>query len=540
MNITTKLDKITDNFIKDYLKSLGIKNVNQFLKPTIKNFEDPADYENIDKACELLDKSIELCKPKYIIRDSDTDGDCSATIMFQFLKYLGCNSTILYHTGKQHGLELWMMEEIKENSLIIIPDASATDNKVIEKIHDKHCVVIELDHHLTNHEDECIITVNNQRSPKIKNKSLSGAGVTDKFVRKFCEYKNIEYSNYTDLVAISLVSDVCDLSTMENRWYIYNGLKNITNPFLSYLFEKCCTRRGYTPEAIGWDIAPLSNALARSEEQESKTLFFDALIGEITSEEALKKIRRIKRLQDEEVKAVVKEIEPNLNLSSKVLIGFTSVENTNYTGLIANKFTGKYNKPTILLRDTGTGAWSGSLRSPVPLATKINESGIASAQGHEEACGILVNKKKFDEFTEWLEGLNLSKESNFEITAQINPKDITLNLCEQIEKWKQLWGHGIEAPLFYLKTKLTKDNIFIYEKATTTIKISLNGVSFIKFFATEEDVEAFKKYEKFEIELILGELSVNEYEGVKTPQCIIKEYEIKEIIKTEENWEDSF
>lgn len=540
MNITTKLDHISPNFIPQYLKSLGIKNVKQYLKPTKKCFEEPENYSGIDAGCKALNSYIKNKTPIYIIRDSDTDGDCSSAIIYMFLKIIGVDSKVLYHEGKQHGLEEWMIDEIEESSLILIPDASANNEKVISKINKKNCICIETDHHLTTHEDKSIITINNQRSPNVKNKDLSGAGVTDKFVRRYCDLYGIKYPNYTDLVAISLVSDICNLANEENRWYIYNGLKNITNPFINFLFDKCCKRRGYTPEAIGWNISPLANALARSNEQKNKTLFFDGLIGKVKPEEALKNIRKVKRLQDEEVKSVVEEIEPNLDLSTKVIVGFTSSDNSNFTGLIANKFTGKYNKPTILLRDAGYGSWSGSLRSPTPLATKINESGLASAQGHEEACGILLKKKNLESFTKWLNSLDLSEKPEVEVTAKINPEDITLDICQVISEWKQLWGKGIEAPTFAIETTLTKDKVFVFEKSSKTLKLDLGNVGCLKFFASDNDIEAFRKYDKFNVQLIVGDLGINEYEGIKTPQAMIKDYEIIPIVEEKEDWADCF
>ena len=54
MNITTKLDNISDNLILDYLKSLGITNIKRFLKPTKACFEDPWNYPNMVNACEIL------------------------------------------------------------------------------------------------------------------------------------------------------------------------------------------------------------------------------------------------------------------------------------------------------------------------------------------------------------------------------------------------------------------------------------------------------------------------------------------------------
>ena len=542
MNINTQLHYLDDNeysFLEQYLNYLGIKNIEKYLKPTKRYFEQPNKYDNIDLACQLLKYYLHSGNNIYIIRDSDTDGDCSAAILYNFLKQW-ITPIVFYHKGKQHGLEEWMLNAIQDNSLILIPDASANDKKIMQLLQEKSCRCIETDHHLTNHVDDNIITVNNQRSNKIKNKFLSGAGVTDKFVRRYCELYNIEYPHYEDLVAISLVSDVCNLTSMENRTYMYFGLHNIVNPFLIFLFEKCCKRRGYTPSAIGWDISPLANALARSDEQESKTLFFDGLVDNVSPEEALKQMRKVKRLQDEKTKSVVGEIEPNLDLSKKVIVGFTSPENASLTGLIANKFTGKYNKPTILLRDTGFDSWSGSLRSPVPLATIINENGIASAQGHEEACGILVKKTKFNEFAAWLETLDLSNHSYIDVTASIKPKDITLELCEQISNWKELWGHGIEEPQFYIKTTINQNNVFVFEKNSTTLKLVIDGVNFLKFFATPSDIEAFKTYQKFEIELVVGELSVNEWDDIKTPQCIIQNYEIHPIATKQENWEENF
>ena len=543
MNVVPKLSQFRSNtIISDYLQSCGITDTQHYLHPNRKLFEPASAYDNIDEGCHLLYESILQQKLIYILHDSDQDGDYSSALIYNFMQKLGASPIVLFHAGKQHGLQHNILKSVSNDSLIFIPDASCSEDGVIQEVNKKHCKIIETDHHCTTHENKSIITINNIRSPKVKNKSLSGTGVTDKFVQRYCELFDIKKPNYDDLVAMSLVSDICDLSNMENRAYMYYGLKTLTNPFLAYLFEKCCKRRGKTPDAIGWDIGPLGNALARSDEQDSKTLFFDGLVGNLDPEDALKKMRRIKRIQDDEVKSVVNEIEPNLDISSKVIVGFTDPSNASFTGLIANKFNGKYNKPTILLRDTGYGSWSGSLRSPVPLATKINEGGLAKAQGHEEACGIFVQQNKFDEFRAWLETLDLSETPNVEVTAEVRPEDITLDVCQAVVDWNQLWGHGVEAPTFYLKFTLTQNNVYVFEKNSATIKIDLGCVNFIKFFATKADVEAFRKYSRFEIELVVGELSVNVWDGVKTPQAIIKKYEIvpQEDVWDEDSWMEDF
>lgn len=543
MNITTKLDHISSDFITQYLTALGIEDVKRYLKPTKKCFESHWNYENMGKAVEVLNWYIKNNSSIGIICDSDIDGCCSTALIYNFLTSFGVKDIKVYfHEGKQHGIKDKLEEIISindKNSLLIVPDAGTNDTKECQALNEATIQVLVCDHHEILEDNTYAIVINNQ-TKEVTNHALSGTGVTDKLVRAYCEKYNINYPNYCDLVAVSLVADICDLTTMENRAYVYYGLKNITNPFLALLFEKLCQRRGYTPDGIGWNIAPLGNALARSNEQESKSLFFDGLIGKIEPEEALKQIRRIKRTQDEEVKSVVTEIEPNLDLSRKVIIGFVQAQNANFMGLIANKFTGKYNKPTILLRDTGYGSWSGSLRSPVPLLEQINKNGIASAQGHGEACGIIVKKNKLVAFTEWLETLDLSKNQTIDVVAVVRPQDITIDLCKEIESHKDLWGKGIESPKFYLKATLTQDNVFVFEKSTTTLKLDINGLGCLKFFANENDINNFKKYKKFTVELILGDLSVNSYNNIDSPQCSIVDYEIIPYDEVKESWEENF
>ena len=61
-------------------------------------------------------------------------------------------------------------------------------------------------------------SVNNQLSNKVLNKCGSGALVTF----KVCQLLNKEYANtMIDLVWFSLISDIMDMSSMENRTFAY-------------------------------------------------------------------------------------------------------------------------------------------------------------------------------------------------------------------------------------------------------------------------------------------------------------------------------
>lgn len=472
------------------------------------------------------------------------DGACSAAIIDMFCREVGMETKIYFHSGKQHGLHDKIEEIIQDNlSFIIIPDAGTNDVEDCKLIkeNNKQCDILILDHHEVLYENSYATIVNNQLGNV--NKALSGAGVTYKFIQAYSFFKGILAPSYEDIVAVSIVSDICDLTSLENRAFLYYGFKYPENLFIINLFNTVCKYRGVCPEAIGWDISPLANALARMGDQEYKTFFFECLTGRRNDyENSIKEMKRIKRKQDELVKQITNEIESSLNLDHKVIIGFTDPENKEIIGLIANKFTGKYRKPTILLREMNSTTWTGSLRSPVDLLETINESKLAQCMGHGAACGITVKKANLNKLAKFLDNLNLEVDPEYDVAGELSLNQITLNLAKDIINNKTLWGKNIEKPQFYI----TLDNpiVNIFKKNTTTIKLTQNGINFIKFFCSNDMIEQFENLNNKIVNLIF-EIDVNVYNGVESPQCNIVEYEIKEkndILKNEENfdWDNIF
>lgn len=546
MKVNPKLSQVSSNtFINDYLSACGVKDIDKYLYPDNSCFDSPWDYPNMEKAVELLNATIHEECVIGILVDSDLDGCASAALMTIFLHGLlrqgRIDPIIFQHTGKQHGLNDVLDDIINSPvDLLIIPDAGSNDRAECMALAQHHIKTIILDHHEILNSNPYAIVVNHHLGNGL-NTALSGTGVTDKFVRAYCEKCGCSRWFFDDLVAISLISDVCDITTLENRAYLYNGLNNVTNPFLRLLFEKNSKKYGYTPEAIAWGIAPLANALARVDNQETKLLFFKALIEDIDGNEALTDLRRIKRQQDEAVKLATNTIEPKLNLDHKVIIGFGEVEDKNYLGLIANKFVGKYNKPTILLRESNNTTWSGSLRSPVELADRINTSKLAKAMGHQSACGIVVKKSQLRRFANWLDSLDLDVQPDIPVTAIIDSNDIDVRLCEIIDSNRQLWGHGLDSPTFYISTIVTQDNVTVFKKSTNTIRISLGNLTCLKFFAKDEDISTLTSKNKFRLGIIVKNCKVNDYNNALTPQCEIDRHEISDVEDDNElSWEDLF
>lgn len=522
-------------FLREYLCACGIADVDAYLNPDTITYQSPDMYKNMDVAVDMFKYANDDIQIG-IVADSDGDGNLSAAIAYLLCKEFGKKEPIvLFHSGKQHGIQDLMQDIIDAHiEFLILPDSSSNENDACLELEQHKCTCLVLDHHIIEKENKHAVVVNPYRAdnaPNI-NTDISGTGVVEKFA---CALGSNQ--SFKDLVAISLISDICNLRSPENRKYVYDGLTDPTNPFIKYCLEHCCNR-GVNPEGVAFGIAPLANALARSDDQSTKRLFFDALIGKIEPESAVKAMKTVKSKQDYQVKKVVDKLSDGLDTSHKVIIGFGEPENKSYLGLVANKFCGKYNKPTFLLRELNSTTWSGSMRSPIDLLEIINESGLAKCQGHGAAAGISVKKSNLKRFARFIDGLDLDVEPDIEVAAHIEPNNITHNLANLCVENNILWGQGIPKPLFHLA--LSSPQIYIYRNRSTTVKLIQDGVEFIKFFVSNEEASQFESAQGKSIEVVVS-LELNEYNGQIKPQAIIERYEI--IDKSKENeidWEEIF
>lgn len=546
MKVKPLLESVdTRNFIHQYLTACGVKDVDAYLNADLSVCDSPWDYPNMKEGVERLKKAIDDGEEIGVLCDADVDGMMSSAMITNFLHLQGIVPVVFHHIGKAHGLRKNPDEDIVQQvlnsgvSLLIVPDASSNDTNECKVLKQSGTDVIICDHHEITTPNPYAILINHHLGNGL-NTALSGTGVTFQFIAAYCEQYNIAMPDYTDMVAVSLVSDVCDMTSLENRAFVAHGLSKPNNRLLAYMAEKL-NRKGNNPEGYSWGLIPPGNALTRSHNQEDKEVYFNALAGFGDVEMGLKVARKAHREQMATVKTMVDELEPTLDMSHKAIIGFTDANNKEYIGLVANKYCGKYNKPCILLREASSTMWSGSLRSPFPLASLINSSGLASCQGHEEAAGILIKKSNLKRFTAWIDKLDVDTSPDIPVTASIKPKQITLPLCHAIVDNMMLWAKGVDMPVFHVHGRVNKGNIQVFLKKTTTVKIMIDGISFLVFMAKEEDVEKLMEHDVFDIDMVV-KLAVNEWNGVESPQATVEEWEISLVEdKTEEdNWEDWF
>ena len=548
LKIKPLLNKVNKNkFIQEYLKVLGVEDINLYLNPDSSCLDDVKSYPNMEKAANLLYKAIINERKIGLLVDVDCDGMCSATIIRTFLNtYYDVDPVIYIRQGKAHGLRASASEDIVEQiksdgiQLMIIPDAGTNDAPECHDLKAHGCDTLILDHHKVEINNPDAVIVNHHLGNGL-NIALSGTGVTAKFIQYYCEYYHVEAPYMDDLVAMSIFSDSCSLIPLENRCYADVGMHRVENEMIKAMLP-LADRYGVNPTGYSWAMIPLINAICRQEKIDDKRKLFDAMSGHGDIEEAIKMCKSAHRLQADEVKQIMEEVEPTLDLNHKVVIGYAKPQDANLIGLVANKFMSKYHKPIILLRPMNTTTWSGSFRSPVPLNEIINNSGYGKALGHDSAAGVYVKKADLPKLIDYLDTIDFPDEPEINVTACLDASDVNVKMCQMCEDNKELYGTGVPEPTFFFQGIIYPENVQMFKKRTTTIKVTLDGMDFLMFMANQDQIDDFT-FSGPKMINIVATLSTNTWNNVTTKQGKIKNYsldKVKEVDGLNGNWEDDF
>ena len=567
------------NPVTKILENRGIKNVPMFLNPTKSCLEDNHLLDNIDLAVDIFLKHMNNNSKVTVLQDCDCDGVTSAALMIQYINdnFPSISVDYIIHDNKEHGLDNKSMLEIehKKPDLLIIPDAGSNDLRQLKTLKSAGIDVIVLDHHdesekftrlksiykLENLNDFAVI-VNNQMSSKVKDKSMTGVGIVYKFCSVVDErLKRDTVNKYLDLVALGMIADSCDLTQLQTRYLVLEGIKQIQNEtnynkFISelvksqaYLLHSKATILG-----ISFYIAPLVNALIRLGTKDDKEIMLKAFLN--SSEKSIIKIRgkgevevsiqeqarrlceSYKRKQQKmtgDYTEILKEQINEFGLNEYPVIcckADKSFEKT-FTGLIANKLTSMYSKPCLLLRDCNDilmGSARGFDKSHIKdikdfcLQTKLFDL----AEGHPNACGVTIKKDNISKFYEYLSQQNFDNTLNYTVDAVFDEKSLTAEVIQSIFALSDVWGTNIEEPLFLLKLKCPIDGGFtVLGNEKNTIKLTFHNIEIIKFRSSENEYNEIKNLGKLVGFTIVGKFSVNEYNGKKTPQVIVENWMYK-------------
>ncbi|MBM6849449.1 DHH family phosphoesterase, partial [Bacillus licheniformis] len=459
-----------------------------------------------------------------------------------------------------HGI---ILETIPEGvDLVLIPDAGSNQFEEHFVLRQKGIDVIVIDHHECDEESRNAIVVNNQLSPKYKNKALTGAGMAYKLCQALDDKlgKN-EAKRFIDLVSVGNIADSADSREPETRYYMNQGLKKVRNPLIKELFVKQAysTKGKKNIQNTQFYINPLINAAIRIGSQEEKDQMMRSLLE--SNEEIYYKKRgknerelvsihwdtarvlgNIKQRQKKLVDSAVSEIEERIEekglLKNKILIVYVEgILNKNLTGLVANQLAGEYKRPVLLARELEDGTLGGSGRGYDKGAVKnfkqlLEETGkFEFVEGHAEAFGFSITPENLIQVNEILNHKLkdiVINQNEYEVDFEIAADNLTERFIKLINSYQDYWGYKVEEPLLAITDiEINKEDIsHIGKKTKNTVKFKVGGIEYMKFKSDEEFYESLVNRGDRLVLTVIGKAKVNEYKGKETPQIEIEEMEV--------------
>ncbi len=463
--------KLTDERIIEFLNNSHSEkpfDLDRFISPSENDFRDIANLKNLQAAAEKINLAVSDNKKILIYGDYDSDGICSSTILYLFLKSKGADVNVFipnrFENG--YGISVDAIDEIVSSfmpDLIITVDLGITAVEEFEILKQEGIEVVITDHHLPLAEiPDCLVV-----DPKIcvdeyGFDGLCGAGVALKLVEAMSS--KVEAAKYLDLCAIATVGDIVPLVD-ENRAIAKLGIDKINSgdclKSIKYMLEKLEIVKLNSYD-ISFKIVPRLNACGRMDEA------FKVVDFLIEEDENLLKEKYLEIEGDNTLRLAAidkgnKIIDKTLNNldSSQPSILVVGDFHEGVVGILASRVCHEYLKPTIIFTKTENGTLKGSGRSieSVDLHKIISEMPdiLENFGGHKMAVGVEILPENFELFKDTLNSkLSEILTKNNEIISKktydilLTEDDFSNGFFDQIDMLEP-FGCENEKPIFALK-----------------------------------------------------------------------------------------
>lgn len=576
------------SIIQQILTNRGIpfNEIEHYLNTTDADINPPQalGQDKLKEATKNLIWTVQNWKEVIVIVDSDADGMTSSALLLNYLhdifpSWVENKITYLFHNGKQHGLDDLIDQDCfhKRNlHLVIIPDAGSNNADECTKLKKNGIVTIVLDHHLCDIENPDAIIINNQLS-NFPNKNFSGVGIVWEFCRyldKMLQINNAD--NYLDLVALGNCADMMSMTSIETKHLINKGFQNVKNPFFFNLAQKnsYSMNNKINHTSVAFYVAPYLNAICRSGTQQQKELVFKSMLkyeafkdvvstkrghslGETESivEQAMRVVTNVKnrqtKVQDAGLELLEKKIQSEKLLEHKVLLFLLEPGqiDKNVAGLVANKVMAKYQRPvcvlTRVMQQDGLPwqpykdpvvSYQGSARGCDRVGIKdfkniCAETGcVMYCAGHPNAFGLGILEENVQDFISKTDSAlaDMKEQAVYYVDYIYQSDNVDPLALLSIADMDSLWGQNIEEPFLCIEhLKVTANMVTVYQKKDNTLKISLpNGISLIKFKASDEECDKLKNTTGYYEMNVVGRANKNQWMGNIFAQMYIEQYEI--------------
>ena len=150
--------------------------------------------------------------------------------------------------------------------------------------------------------------------------------------------------------------------------------------------------------------------------------------------------------------------------------------------------------------------------------------------GHPGAFGLGILQENIPAFIEKTDELlkDMPNEAMYYVDYIYQGNAIKSDDILTIANMEDLWGKDIDEPFICVEhLKVTSDMVTVYNKKNNTLKITTpQGISLIKFKATDEECYMLQNTNGYYELNIIGRANKNEWMGNVSPQIFIEDYDI--------------
>ncbi len=472
-----------------------------FFRPSLQQLLNPFLMHDMEKAVARIVHARAQGERILVYGDYDVDGTNSASLLYLYLKRLGCEVDVYIPDRMKEGYgisELGIDFAHKNGTRLLISiDCGITAVTQVAYAKTLGMDVIICDHHEPGQQIPDAHAVLDPLKPGdvYPFKYLSGAGVGFKLLQGLAEYDGNREApyDYLDFVAIAAAADIVPL-VGENRILVHHGLKIINEnprPGIRALMESSNLSFGnLTAQQIVFVMAPRINAVGRLGDA---TRAIDLLVSE--DEESARRYAQILEEENRNRKVIDEETFNHAQTiaeaylaedSSKPLILHDGSWHPGVIGIVASRLVEKFYRPTILLT-TIDGVAKGSARSIMNFniyeALRRCEDQLIQFGGHKYAAGLALEIDKIPAFREKFMGIAdemLSEDMLVhEISADgiLRMSDITPRFIRILKQFAP-FGPGNMRPVFFASGVEVFGEPRIVGRDHLKLKVRKDGVVF--------------------------------------------------------------
>ena len=534
---------------------LDEREMRKYLYGTLDDLYDPRQMKGMETAAGIIEKKLIEGKKIRIIGDYDIDGVCSTYILLKGFHRAAGNGQIDYEIPDRirdgYGINESIIRQAAEDGIdtLVTCDNGIAALKEISIAKQLGMTVVVTDHHEVPVDayGQILPPADAVVDPKQDGETypyheICGAVVAWKLINVIYEDLGIpehEWMELLEFAAIATVGDVMKLQD-ENRLIVKYGLKKIgstKNTGLRMLVEKNnLDINNLSAYHIGFVIGPCLNAGGRLKSAKVALRMLleqdpDRVSGLADELKELNDVRKDMTAKGET--EAIEQVE-RFYMSDKVLVVFLPECHESLAGIIAGRLREHFHKPSfVLTRGEQSAKGSGRSIEAYHMYQGLCEVSdlLVKFGGHPMAAGLSIEESDIDEFRRRLNENAKLTEDDFVpqiwIDVPMPFEYVNEKIVDELNGLEP-FGQGNEKPLFAQKS-LTIRNVRVLGKNRNVVKMNLvtnTGHPFDGLLFADGDLFLEEQTGQNTIDMIYYP-DVNEYNGTRTLQAIIKNYKFR-------------